>query len=262
MTRCVDLTYSRPALSAVCAWLVMALCAVSGTAASQTAVTTKEPKSWCTAQETNVFTCRTGKKTVSVCVSPDASANKGSLHYRFGQLSGGLQPEMTLPEKATPPRLTATGETATYAGGGGSWLRFRKGSYAYGWYTGIGAGTHEPLAAAGCGRRTQGADANLPCPAMDADELDRDWYTAMGIQVDEQDFTSQPRKVMFQASPALYPIEQFAPDFNPFPDAVIIHKTGFKAVAGQLDHVVRVRSRPSRSCSSLRSCSPKVGWII
>jgi hypothetical protein len=191
MTRYVDLTYSRPALPAVCACLVMALCAVSGTAASQTAVTAKEPKSWCTAQETNVFTCRTGKKTVSVCVSPDASANKGSVHYRFGQLSGGLQPEMTLPEKATPPRLTATGETATYAGGGGSWLRFRKGSYAYVVYTGIGrwGPKGEPLALQGVAVEHKGKlMANLPCPAMDADELDRDWYNAMGIQVDEQDF--------------------------------------------------------------------------
>jgi hypothetical protein len=169
----------------------MALCAVPGNAASQATVPAKGPKSWCTAQETNVFTCRTGKKTASVCISPDASANKGSLHYRFGQLSCGLPPEMTLPEKATPPRLTATGETATYAGGVGSWLRFRKGAYAYVVYTGIGrwGPKGEPRALQGVAVEHKGKlMANLPCPTMEVDELGRDWYAAMGIQVDEQDF--------------------------------------------------------------------------
>jgi hypothetical protein len=171
--------------------IVLALCAVPGTAAAQAAPTARLTKSWCTAQEINVFTCHPGKKTVSVCASPDASAHKGALYYRFGPLAGGQQPEMTLPEKATPPRLTATGETATYAGGAGSWLRFKKGAYAYVVYTGIGrwGPKGRPLALQGVAVEHKGKlIANLPCPTTEVDELGRDWYETMGIQLDDQDF--------------------------------------------------------------------------
>jgi hypothetical protein len=165
--------------------------ASQSTAAPPAAATAKVPKSWCTAQETNVFTCRAGKKTVSVCASPDASANTGALHYRFGQLTVGLPPEMTLPDKATPPRLSATGETATYAGGGGSWLRFKKGAHAYVVYTGIGrwGPKGELRALQGVAVEHKGKlIANLPCPTTQEDELGRDWFEKMGIQLDDQDF--------------------------------------------------------------------------
>lgn len=191
MTRFANLPSSRPALPAVCAGVVLALCALPSTAAAQAAATAKATKSWCTAQETNVFTCHPGKKTVSVCASPDASSNKGALHYRFGPLAGGQQPEMTLPDKATPPRLTATGEAATYSGGAGSWLRFKKGAYAYVVYTGIGrwGPKGQSLALQGVAVEHKGKlMANLPCTTTEGDELGPDWYEKMGIQLDDQDF--------------------------------------------------------------------------
>lgn len=190
MTRYASLAPSRLTLPAVCASVALALFASQSTAAPP-AATAKVPKSWCTTQETNVFTCHAGKKTVSVCASPDASANTGSLHHRFGQLTGALPPEMTLPDQATPPRLTATGETATYAGGGGSWLRFKKGAHAYVVYTGIGrwGPKGEPRALQGVAVEHKGKlIANLPCATTQEDELGRDWYEKMGIQLDDQDF--------------------------------------------------------------------------
>lgn len=191
MTRYAKLPTSRIALPAVCTSVIMALFVLPAKANPQASATAKVPNSWCTAQETNVFTCRAGKKTVSVCASPDASANTGALHYRFGQLTGGLPPELTLPEKTTPPRLTATGETATYAGGGGSWLRFKKGAHAYVVYTGIGrwGPKGEPRALQGVAVEHKGKlIANLPCPTTQEDELGRDWFEKMGIQLDDQDF--------------------------------------------------------------------------
>ena len=191
MTRYAKLPMSRIVLPAVCTSIIMALFVLPAKANPQAAATAKVTNSWCTAQETNVFTCRAGKKTVSVCASPDASANTGALYYRFGQLTGGLPPEMTLPDKATPPRLSATGETATYAGGGGSWLRFKKGAHAYVVYTGIGrwGPKGEPRALQGVAVEHKGKlIANLPCPTTQEDELGRDWFEKMGIQLDDQDF--------------------------------------------------------------------------
>jgi hypothetical protein len=191
MTQYAKLPMSRIVLPAVCTLIIMALFVLPAKANPQASATAKVPNSWCTAQETNVFTCRAGKKTVSVCASSDASANTGALHYRFGQLTGGLPPEMTLPDKATPPRLSATGETATYAGGGGSWLRFKKGAHAYVVYAGIGrwGPKGEPRALQGVAVEHKGKlIANLPCPTTQEDELGRDWFEEMGIQLDAQDF--------------------------------------------------------------------------
>ena len=96
------------------------------------------PLSFCTPTETVVFACRTGAKMASVCASKDAGPGRGYLQYRFGKLDGSEPLEQTLPEGQVVPAKAATGENVPFAGGGGAWLKFRKGKFAYTVYTGIG----------------------------------------------------------------------------------------------------------------------------
>ena len=94
------------------------------------------PGSFCSTAEVAVFHCSTGAKQVSVCVSRTATPQTGSLRYFFGK--PGVAPEITLPTKATPPSRSASADTLTFSGGGGAWLRFRSGEYAYTVFTATG----------------------------------------------------------------------------------------------------------------------------
>ncbi|QJR09415.1 hypothetical protein DSM104443_00459 [Usitatibacter rugosus] len=99
-------------------------------------VTRVQPAALCTSAEAVVFACRAGAKLVSVCASKNASATSGYLEYRFGKAE--VPPELVLPSVRTVPSRAATGESVAFSGGGGSWLRFRKGEHAYVAYGGIG----------------------------------------------------------------------------------------------------------------------------
>ncbi|MBK7658063.1 MAG: hypothetical protein IPJ28_02425 [Betaproteobacteria bacterium] len=95
-------------------------------------------ESFCTPQEDVIFACRAGAKLVSICASKDASPTKGSVQYRFGKPDPKAPLELKLPEVPTLPPKTATGTNVPFAGGGGTWMRFRKGEYAYVAFSGIG----------------------------------------------------------------------------------------------------------------------------
>ena len=95
--------------------------------------TPKSPKqtSFCTPAETIVFACSTGAKLVSVCASMDASPAKGYLQYRFGKPDSIEPLETAIPAVWTIPSKAASGDSEPFAGGGGAWLRFRKGPFGY-----------------------------------------------------------------------------------------------------------------------------------
>ena len=80
--------------------------------------------SFCTPNETIVFSCRTSPtKLVSVCASREAAPNKGYLQYRTGKPDSSEPLDLTLPAAQLPPPQAASGESFPLAGGGAAWLR-------------------------------------------------------------------------------------------------------------------------------------------
>ncbi|MBX9944532.1 MAG: hypothetical protein K2Y40_10680 [Reyranella sp.] len=142
------------------------------------------PTSFCTPAETIVFACRTGAKMASVCASKDAGPTRGYLQYRFGKLDGSEPLEQILPEGQVPPAKAATGQNVPFAGGGGSWLRFRKGQFSYTVYTGIGnwGPKGEKRTKAGLHIEHAGkALATLKCQEPPISLLGPDWFEKVGI---------------------------------------------------------------------------------
>ena len=143
----------------------------------------------CTVAESVVFSCRAGAKIASVCASKGAGRAVGSLQYRFGLL--GQPQEIAVPEPAAAPAKAATGENVPFAGGGGSWLRFRKGDHAYVAYSGIGKWGPK-----GETREKQGvvveqagkAIAHVKCNAKGEELPGRDWFERMGITPGKEEF--------------------------------------------------------------------------
>ncbi len=147
--------------------------------------------SFCTPAETVVFACRTGAKMASVCASKDAGSGRGYLQYRFGKLDGSEPLEQILPEGQVAPAKAATGENVPFAGGGGAWLRFRKGQFAYTVYTGIGNWGPKGEKRTKSGLHIEHAGkalATLKCQEEPVSLLGPDWFEKMGIKSGDQDF--------------------------------------------------------------------------
>ena len=147
--------------------------------------------SFCTGMEQAVFTCRTGKKMVSVCMSKDSTKTKGMLQYRFGTPDSRDPLEMMWPESFLPPAKVATGTNVPFAGGGGAWLRIPKGDHAYVVYTGIGkwGPKGETRTKSGLTVERKGkAIAQLKCNADAVSELGPDWFEKYGVTDKDQDF--------------------------------------------------------------------------
>lgn len=160
---------------------LLAAAILMGTAAPAAAQTTT---GFCAVQEQVVFSCRTGKKQVSVCASPGATATTGSLTYRFGDPASG-KPEIELPKSTVPPAKAATGGGDAFSGGGGAWLMFRQGEFSYAVYTGIGnwGPKGEKREKAGLLVQRAGKDvAVLKCSSKEQSELGPDLYERLGIQ--------------------------------------------------------------------------------
>jgi hypothetical protein len=142
--------------------------------------------SFCTPLEVVVFACRTGGKMISVCAAKDATRNKGYLQYRFGKPDSSEPLELMLPEGHLIAAKAATGENVPFAGGGGSWLRFRKGNYGYVVYEGIGrwGARGETQEKAGLVVERDGKQiANLKCSAAPISELGPQWYESTGVKL-------------------------------------------------------------------------------
>lgn len=148
--------------------------------------------SFCSAGETIVFACRTRTKQVSVCASADAAPSRGYVQYRFGKPDGATPLELQLPAAPLPPPEAATADNLPFAGGGASWMRFRRGDHAYVVYAGIGQwgpnGEVEERAGIVVERRGQSIAA-LPCDGGKAEgELGPDWFERVGLQAKGEEF--------------------------------------------------------------------------
>jgi len=139
--------------------------------------------SHCSAKEQTLFSCDTGHKTVSVCASPDLSANAGSLQYRFGRLGA---PELVYPSAEGNWRQVTRGGTLTFAGGGGAYLSFAKGPYRYVVYTAIGKGWGQKagVVVEKSGKRL----TSLSCTDKETSDLGPDLFARTGIAEDPASF--------------------------------------------------------------------------
>ena len=89
------------------------------------------------------------------------------------------------------PSRTATGESAAFAGGGGVWLRFTQGNFAYVVYSGVGRWGRNGAVEVREGvqvERNGRAVATLACAAPRVNELGPDWLQRLGIAADAQGF--------------------------------------------------------------------------
>lgn len=147
--------------------------------------------SFCTPQETVIFACRSGAKMASVCASKDASPTRGYVQYRFGKPDSSDPLELMLPEGQPPIAQSATGESVPFAGGGGAWMRFRKGPFGYVVYTGIGkwGPKGETREKAGIVVERDGKRiAQLKCNASTDGEMGPDWFGKVGLKTNGEDF--------------------------------------------------------------------------
>ena len=139
--------------------------------------------SHCSAKEQTLFSCDTGSKTVSVCATPDLSADAGSVQYRFGKTGAA---ELVYPPAAANWRKLTRGGVLTFAGGGGAYLAFTNAAYRYVVYTAVGSGWGEK---AGVAVEKQGKRvASLPCKGKETSELGPDLFTKAGIADDTAGF--------------------------------------------------------------------------
>ena len=170
---------------------VKALPGKTGPQAPAKAPAAPQQTSFCTPMEDVVFACQTGTKLVSVCASKGATAKKGYVQYRFGKPDSRDPVEMIVPEGEPVPPKAATGETVPFAGGGGSWLRFRKGDTAYVVYTGIGkwGPQGQTMEKQGVVVERRGAMiANLACTGDLTTDLGPDWFERVGILSNDEEF--------------------------------------------------------------------------
>lgn len=160
------------------------------------AATTTVPSTFCATDEAVVFACRPGGKQVSVCASRDATQPGAWVQYRFGKPDPAAPLELQLPAERLPAPQAATADTLPFAGGGASWMRFRRGDHAYVVYAGIGRwgpqGETEERAGIvveRAGRRI----ASLPCAGGRADgELGPDWFERAGLRANGEEFELPP----------------------------------------------------------------------
>jgi hypothetical protein len=147
--------------------------------------------SFCAPQEEVVFACRTGAKLASICASRDASATRGYVQYRFGKPDSRQSLELALPEDRPAPPKAATGESVAFSGGGGAWMRFRKGGFAYVAYTGIGrwGPNGETREKAGIVVEQAGkAIATLKCSGRPVSLLGPAWFEKAGVRGGGEEF--------------------------------------------------------------------------
>jgi hypothetical protein len=136
----------------------------------------------CAPTEKVIFSCSTGAKTVSVC-----AAGSDKLQYRFGKV-GAV--ELALPANGVSPSADVFGTTVPFAGGGGSWLRFKRGTYGYVVYSGIGrwGPDGEPAEKNGVTVENKGKPiAQLKCVGDVQSELGPDFFESAGMDPARED---------------------------------------------------------------------------
>jgi hypothetical protein len=89
----------------------------------------KNEASHCHKNESVLFSCRSGAKTISVCSSPDALRKTGYIAYRFGRI--GQRPEMDFHPMEKDPATVFRFFVNGYAKGGTELLQFSVGEFTY-----------------------------------------------------------------------------------------------------------------------------------
>jgi hypothetical protein len=107
--------------------------------------------------ENVIFSCNTGKNTVSVCASRTRTPTQGYVQYRFGPPG---KPSFSFPQPAAHPSQFVRGGSLMYGAGSGTYMRLFSGKYAYVVYSGYAPGWEK----AGVAVEKEGQLlANLPC---------------------------------------------------------------------------------------------------
>jgi hypothetical protein len=153
---------------------VMSTAAVSGPLAA--------PPSLCKPDERVVFSCSTGAHIVSLCASANASKTDGYLQYRFGR---GGSVDLAYPDLSAKPGDAFTSGRLMFSGGGGAWLRFDKGPYAYTIFTAIGrwGSSGGPAAISGVAVEKDGkAFADFPCRSAPKSEIGSELFEKLGLR--------------------------------------------------------------------------------
>lgn len=139
--------------------------------------------SHCSSEEDTIFSCSTGKKTISVCASEDLSASDGYLQYRFG-VKG--KPELVVPQTLERLEGEIKGSTLMFSGGGGAYLRFEKGQYDYIVYSAIGRGWGEKDGVAV--EKNGTLVTSLKCKGSVISEIGPELFEQAGLPDDGGDF--------------------------------------------------------------------------
>ena len=134
----------------------------------------------CAANEQVIFSCSTGAHTASICASKNLSKD-AAMQYRFGK-PGSL--ELVYPEGGVKPADAFVYSTMAFSGGGGVWLRFRKGPIRYTIFTAIGKwGQGGAVAdASGVSVDNDGKEiAHFPCRGAAESEMGPDLFEKLGL---------------------------------------------------------------------------------
>ena len=154
------------------------------------ATAARPPSTWCSANELVVFNCATNTRIISACASKGATADSGSLQYRFGK-PDGAEPEIVQPRDKVVPSKAALGSNFPLSGGGGAWLRFTSGELVTTLYSAIGrfGPKGEVRERGGLVATKQGKEvASFKCVGTVSGELGPDWFARVGIGDGGQDF--------------------------------------------------------------------------
>lgn len=140
--------------------------------------------SHCATKQRTIFSCSTtGRKTVSVCASPDLSASAGSLQYRFGRTRAA---EWAYPAIDTDWRSVTRAGVLMFSGGGGAYLAFANAPYRYIVYSAVGQGwgSKAGVVVEKGGKRV----SSLRCKGGETSELGPDLFASAGIAEDSSTF--------------------------------------------------------------------------
>lgn len=137
----------------------------------------------CLPPQRALFSCSTGSKTVSVCGSPDLSANSGSLQYRFGSPQAV---ELAYPPAGADWRKLTRAGTLIYSGGGGAFLAFDNRPFRYIVYTAVGRGWGSKAGVVV--EKDRKRIASLACKGEVTSELGPDLFSMAGIAEFDENF--------------------------------------------------------------------------
>lgn len=131
----------------------------------------------CTAAETPIFACSTGKKRASVCM--DRAGGSEQLAYRIAQLEGAV--EMEYPSGgAGAASAFQRGSQVVQNGAAVNFLSFDKGNYRYVVYAGDGENGRKGVVVEHSGKRI----ADLRCQGDGMSRIDPAQLQKMGLSLD------------------------------------------------------------------------------